>query len=208
MSSDHLLREAIVRLKEMEDTADIGDVLPIFIELADRITILDEPAIRNTYYDPTEKNKPLFDAFRKNFGFDFSRFFAVEIMDPLGVNPGYERFIYNAMASEGKGSLLLTTKDYKRMAVLLERLMRLTKTNKKANTLTKILPPKLPKNPLVQRLLEGMKNPKNKKKTQHEIAMGITEDDEGKARSIETQVRRYLKKWEAYKSSEHFSEQS
>jgi hypothetical protein len=52
-----------------------------------------------------------------------------------------------------------------------------TKTNTTASASKPKLPPLPPKNPLVQKLLAGMKNPKNQGKTKHEIAMGITGDE-------------------------------
>jgi hypothetical protein len=78
------------------------------------------------------------------------------------------------------------------------------KTNtsmKKTTTSMKNRPPTHPRNPMVQKLLSAMKNRKNKAKSIREIARGITEDDEKKAKSIETQARRYLRAMENYRSA-------
>ncbi len=89
-----------------------------------------------------------------------------------------------------------------------------TKTNTKASASKRKIPPSqhyenpraicslLASSLTTRKLLEGMKNPKNKSKTKHEIAMGITDDDEKKAKSIEASARRYLKAVDNYRSSE------
>jgi hypothetical protein len=208
MSGEHLLREAIVRLKELENPSDIGDVLPIICELADRMTVLGHPAIRGIFYEPAEENKPLFDAFQADAGGECRRIIAIQILDPFAIN-SYETFYYLAFLTNGETYFPLTLKHCRRMAVLLERLQRLggketenntqgaiPETNGQTDNSADTKPKKtafVPRDRDVLRLAKKTEDEKGKGRTQIDIAIEFTGGDENRAKSLLRAVRRFRK---------------
>ncbi len=210
MSFVDLIKEVNARLSEFEDPDDIRDVLPLLFQLQETAKVGERRAVHFVYFDPVPNNKRIFEA----IGAKWTRVFAVEVFDALGVGPdasvgGYETFYFLAKSATGESETLMTKKHARRMAVLLERIARLAddarpKTNTEANaggaqsadtradTSRKNLT-RVPRNNDVLRLHQKLVKEADKGRSQIDIARDFTEGDAKKADSLLRAVRRFRK---------------